>query len=314
MNAPASAPNYSCLLPPSFTGLTDVENFLTQFEAVSTLSNWVALNPDPRPQFFSARLTGDALTFYRSLTTAQKGDYDELKRLFRQQYKPNADVLKAQVKSLRQPPGLDVSAFYRTLRDLAVKAHIDDAVRSELLLTTFIEGLANSVFRWEFRKTKPTVVEDALSLALEMQSYLNLHDQQPGTPAASVNNLNGPSPSQSELFSDLIFTMKEEVKRVVVERSGPPQRGRSSERPTSSRLQQSESNNHTNQNQRRTWNQNQRNCTNSRSTTPKRGQSHNSKNRVSFNSSGNNSAKECQRCHRKNHETKDCKACFKCGR
>ena len=314
MTAPAPAPDYSCLLPPSFTGLTDVDDFLTQFEAVSTISKWVALTPDPRPHFFSARLTGDALTFYRPLTTAQKGDYDELKRLFRQQCKPNADVLKAQVKSLRQLPSQDVSAFYRTLRDLAGKAYTDDAVRNELFLTTFIEGLANSVVRWEVRKAKPTVVEDALSLALEMQSYLNLHGQHPDTLAASVNNLTGSSPSQSELFSDLIFTIKEEVKRVVDERSGPPQRGRSGERPTSSRSQQSESNNHTNQNQRRNWNQKQRNHTSSRGNTPNTGQSNDSKNRVSFNNSGTNSAKECQRCHRKNHETKDCKACFKCGR
>ena len=47
MTAPAAAPNYSCLFPPSFTGLTDAKDFLTQFEAVSTLSNWAALNPDP---------------------------------------------------------------------------------------------------------------------------------------------------------------------------------------------------------------------------------------------------------------------------
>ena len=161
--------------------------------------------------------------------------------------------MKAQAKSLRQLPGQDVSAFYRTLRDLAGKAYTNDAVRNELFLATFIEGVANSVVRWEFRKAKPTVDEDALSLALEMQSYLNLHGQQPDTPATSVNNLTGPSPTQSELFSDLIFTIKEEVKRVVDERSGPPQRGRSGaqrgrsgERPTSSRSQQSESNNQTN--------------------------------------------------------------------
>ena len=256
MTTPVPAPSYSCLLPPSFTGLTDVEDFLIQFEAVSTVYNWVALTPDPRPHF-SARLTGDALTFYRSLTTAQKGDYDELNRLFPQQYKPNADVLKAQVKSLHQLPGQDVAAFYRTLRDLAGKAFTDDAVRNELLLTTFIEGLANSVVQWEVRKAKPSVAQDALSLALEMQSYLNLHSQQPDTPAASVNNLTGASPSQSELSSDLIFTIKEEVKRVVDERSGPPQRGRSDERPTSSRSQPSESNSRMNQSQRRFWNQNQ---------------------------------------------------------
>ena len=268
----------------------------------------------PNPSaFFSARLTGDALTFYRSLTTAQKGDYDELKRLFRQQYKHNADVLKAQVKSLRQLPGQDVSDFYRTLRDLAGKTYTSDAVRNELLLTTFIEGLANSVVRWEVRKAKPTVVEDALSLALEMQSNLNLHVQQFDTPAASVNNLTGPSSSQSELFSDFIFTIMEEVKRVVDERNGPPQRGRSGEHPNNNRSQQLESNNHTNQNQRRNWNQNQRNSTNSRGNTPNRGQSTDSKNWVSFNISGTHSAKECQRFHRKNHETKDCKTCFNCG-
>ena len=175
MTAPAPTLNYSSLLPPSFTGLTDVEDFLTQFEAVSTLSNWVVLTPDPRPHFFSARLTGDALTFYRSLTTAQKSDHHELNRLFRQQHRPNDDVLKAQVKSLCQLPGQDVSAFYRTLRDFTGKAYTDDAVRNELLLTTFIEGLANSVVRWEIRKAKRTVGEDPLSLALEMQSYLNLH-------------------------------------------------------------------------------------------------------------------------------------------
>ena len=235
--------------------------------------------------------------FSRSLTSAQKGDNDELKRLFRQQYKPNADVLKAQVKSLRQLLGQDVSAFYRTIRDLAGKAYTDDAVRNELLLTTFIEGLANSVFRWEVRKAKPTVVEDALSLALEMQSYLNLHGQYSDTPAASVNNLTGLSPSQSELFSDLISTIKEEFKRVVDERSGPLQRSRSGVCPNSSRSQQSESNNHTNQNQRRPGNQKQRICSNSRGNTPKRGQLNDSKNRVSFNNSGTNSAKECQRCH-----------------
>ena len=152
MTAPAPAPNYSCLLPPSFTGLTDVEDFIIQFEAVASLSIWSTLNPDPRPHFFSARLTGDVLTFYRSLTPAQKGDFDELKRLFRRQYKPNADVLKAQVKSLRQLTGQDVSAFYRTLCDLAGKAYNEDAVRNEIILTTFVEGLAKSVVRWEVRK------------------------------------------------------------------------------------------------------------------------------------------------------------------
>ena len=86
------------------------------------------------------------------------------------------------MKSLRQLPGQDVSGFYLTLHDLAGKVYTDDDVRNELLLTTFIEGMANSVVRWEVRKAKPTVVEEALSSALEMQSYLNLHGRKLDTP------------------------------------------------------------------------------------------------------------------------------------
>ena len=77
-----------------------------------------------------------------------------------------------------------------------------------LRLTKFIELLANSVVRWEVPKAKLTVVEEAVSLALEMQSSLNLHGQQADTSAVSVNNLNGPLPSQGELYSELIFTIK----------------------------------------------------------------------------------------------------------
>ena len=81
--APALAPKYSCFLPAAFTGLTNVEDFLTYFEAVSTLSNWVALTPDPRPHLCCAHLIGNALTCYLFLSTAQKGSYDEVKRLSR---------------------------------------------------------------------------------------------------------------------------------------------------------------------------------------------------------------------------------------
>ena len=85
---------------------------------------------DAWPHFFSARITGDAFTFNRFLTTAQKGNYDELKRLFRQQYQTNGDLSKAQLKSLRQLAGQDVPVFRLTFRDLVERAYTDDAVQN----------------------------------------------------------------------------------------------------------------------------------------------------------------------------------------
>ena len=150
-----------------------------------------------------------------------------------------------------------------------------------------------------------------------MQSYLNIHSQQPdAVPVASVNSLAGPSTSQSEMFSDLVLTIKEEVKRVSDDRNRSPRRGRSTERSNSNRSYNPDGNYRSNQRRNNIENQDQRNRNNSRGNTPNRGTSRDSKTWVSFSSPGNASShnEECNHCHRTNHSTKNCKACFKCGR
>ena len=66
-------PNCSYLFPAPLDGTTDFEQFVTQFNSVASLSDWENQpSGDLRPQFFSARLSGDALSFYRSLTLPQQ--------------------------------------------------------------------------------------------------------------------------------------------------------------------------------------------------------------------------------------------------
>ena len=67
--------------------------------------------------------------------------------------------MKAHVKPLRKLPGYDVSAFLWTFLELAGEAYTADAMRDELLVTTFIEGVANFIVRLGVQKSKQTVVE-----------------------------------------------------------------------------------------------------------------------------------------------------------
>ena len=109
-------PNYSCLLPAPFDGTTDFQDFVTQFNSVASLSDWENHpSGDLRPQFFSARLSGDALSFYRPLTRAQQTNMNRL-HAFRTQYAPSQDVLEAKVKALRQQPGQTIPVFFRVAR------------------------------------------------------------------------------------------------------------------------------------------------------------------------------------------------------
>ena len=59
-------PIYSCLLLAPFDGTIDFEDFVTQFISFASFSDQEN-HPscDLPPQFFSARLSGYALSFYR---------------------------------------------------------------------------------------------------------------------------------------------------------------------------------------------------------------------------------------------------------
>ena len=41
-------------------------------------------------------------------------------------------------------------------------------------MTSFVEGLRSPTLRWELRKTKPRTVEEALTIAKELDSFIAL--------------------------------------------------------------------------------------------------------------------------------------------
>ena len=170
---------------------------------------------DLRQQSFSARISGDALIFYRSLTRAQQTNIHRPFHAFRTQYAPNQDVLKAKVKALRQQPGQTIPAFFRELRDLARNAYPVEAVRNEILLTTFVAGLSNPTVGWEVRKAKPADADAALQAAVETRSFPEIDGLK--SPTSGVNNISTESPLDT--FTELVRTLRTEIQDAVAKSS-----------------------------------------------------------------------------------------------
>ena len=62
----------SCLMPDSFTGSGDFEDYLQQFNTAAMLSGWHSYRHDNRPQYFALRLRDNALHFYTIVTPPTK--------------------------------------------------------------------------------------------------------------------------------------------------------------------------------------------------------------------------------------------------
>ena len=159
--APHSTPLPSCLMPESFTGSGDFEDFLQQFNTAAFLSGWYSTTHDNRPHYFVLRLRQNALHFFTTLLVAQQTDLTLLVDAFRQNYTTNVDILNARLKAARQQPNQDIASFLCDVRTLARSAYrAFPHLIEQIVLTSFIEGLSDSNLRWELRKIKLATADE----------------------------------------------------------------------------------------------------------------------------------------------------------
>ena len=181
------------LLPEPFNGTSDIQAYITQFELLSSLQNWLkkAFNSDGTPQHDSAgqqvyidkrhtifplRLRGSAIEFYQSLDDATKNDYSELKKQFLRQYQEPPEFFRSSLAKRIQGESEKVSEFLAELKLLANKAYPQDtqAIRDHIVLQSFIDGLHNIHVRVELRKNKLADINAALESALHFDAIYRL--------------------------------------------------------------------------------------------------------------------------------------------
>ena len=173
--APHSTPLPSCLMLESFTGSGDFEDYLQQFNTAAFLSGWFSTTHDNRPHYFALRLRQNALHFFTILSVAQQTDFTLLVDGFCQNYTTNVDILKTRLKAARQQPNQDIASFLCEVRTLARRAYrAFPHFMEQIVLTSFIEGLSDSTLRSELRKSKPATADEALTMAIELNCFLEL--------------------------------------------------------------------------------------------------------------------------------------------
>ena len=208
----------SCLMTESFNGSSDFEDYLQQFNTAAMLAGWLSPRHNHRPQYFALRLRDNALHFYTTLSPEQQDDYDSLVDAFRQNYTKNVDILKARLKAAKQQLEQEIANFLCDLRTLARRAYrASPHFIEQIVLTIFVEGLKSPTLRWELRKAKPRTVEEALTLAIELDSLNTLErTNYPGSASQSNFSVNqiGSAIPQPDTIDELVWYSGNEVDNI----------------------------------------------------------------------------------------------------
>ena len=186
----------------------------------------------------------------------------------------------------------------------------------QIVLTSFIEGLSDATLRWELRKSKPATADDALALAMELNSFLEIEKGAPSTSKMAETSVNAisretPEPPTKVWMDELVQTLTDGIKNSVPK---PSQEGSRQRNSTPNRNQPSRTNSTDSQGTRTVRFQNNSNEIRNNSGQDNNWRGPNRQNTKSNRSNDNkNSSKgPGKHCQRKNHASNECKACFKC--
>ena len=145
---------------------------------------------DERPHYFALRLQKPAIDFYRTLTDAQKGSYDETVKGCRTHYTEKPVVFRGRLARRIQLaiycasyPREKLTDFLGDLQGLAMKAYPGESneIRDHLVVRGFLEGIHNRQVRLDLRKSlvdAELTIERVLEKALHLEAVTRIEEKE----------------------------------------------------------------------------------------------------------------------------------------
>jgi len=164
--------------PMSYDGTTPLLDFITHFEMCSTLNYWTE---EEKKLYLGVALRGQA---QQLLAVPEKKSYAELVDALKQRFAPpnQTELYRVQLRSRTRKNGESLPELAQAIRRLATLAYPE---ASFLLVDTlakeqFIDALDDSDMRLKVQQARPTTINDAVQIAVELEAFARAELQRQG--------------------------------------------------------------------------------------------------------------------------------------
>ena len=165
-------------------------DWLEHFEAVADVNGWSSAD---MCKYLVAVLPPRMLALYKSLPDPVKQStvFDDVRAALVSKVLPSEkiELYKSEFRSRIRKPNESLEAFSMDLQKLALKAYPGpgmDGIRDELTKDQFIAGLVTSSIRLLVRQGKPKSLNDAVRIALELESFREVEKARNVVPVSEV--------------------------------------------------------------------------------------------------------------------------------
>ena len=164
------------ITPEAFSGAASEswDEWIDHFESVADINKWET-NAE-KLKWLKVRLTGRAMKAFRQLPEAARRDYKEAKKALRKRFEPESrkSLYVAELQMRRRRKGEDWATFGEELKLIAEKAYpdLEANAREQIALNQYLTSITNPQVAFSVRQQRPTTVDRAVTITLEMESYL----------------------------------------------------------------------------------------------------------------------------------------------
>ena len=163
------------LLPDPFDGeKTSWPEWETHFKHVAVVNKWESA--DEKLKWLRVRLTGKALAAFSRCSEDVRNDYGECMKALAKRFNPDSkrEVYVAELHSRNRRKEEDWATYADILKGLADKAYpyLEEAARERLALNQFLGELDKPQVAFGVRQGRPKSLDEAVSLTIELESYI----------------------------------------------------------------------------------------------------------------------------------------------
>ena len=158
--------------PQNFSGATDFDEFLSQFEITSEINGWQYRE---KSLYLASCLTGDARSLLSELDHDGRRDYNTLIEKLTNRFGSvnRSEIYRTQLKSRTRNKGESIPELAQAIKKLVRQAYpgVNKDVIETLSIDNFIDALGDSDIRLRVREIGPKTLADAERTALRLESH-----------------------------------------------------------------------------------------------------------------------------------------------
>ena len=172
-------PSRPLVLPETFDGERDFDEWISHFEDVADLNGW---NDGEKLRWLKVRLVGKARVAFNRLTHVTQQSFATAKEALHNRFEPDSkrELYKVELERRKKSEKESWADYGDALSQLARKAfpNLQDEAREQLALNRYMDQLKNPQISFSVKQRRPRSIQEAVSATIELQSYLVKPDAQ----------------------------------------------------------------------------------------------------------------------------------------